>query len=31
VSSGISDLYSTRRPAASHFIALSSKGDIVFP
>ena len=30
-SSGISDLYSTRRPAAGHFIALSTKGDIVFP
>jgi hypothetical protein len=31
VSSGISDLYSTRRPATNHFIVLSTKGDIVFP
>ena len=31
VSSGISDLYSTRHPAAGHFIVLSTKGDIVFP
>ena len=30
VSSGISDLYSTRHPAARHFIVLSTKGDIVF-